>query len=562
MSQFVQFAEVADLIGKVSSKIEKVTTLSHYLSGLSDSDLALASLFFTGNVFAMSSNQKLNVGVGIVRDALKISADIDEDEYKQIFLKYSEPGETAEAILSKLGLEQEDSLSLRDAKDFYDEISEIGSTKTKASKLATLYTRVSPLTAKYITKIMIGDLRIGLKEAMVEDALAQAFFCAEDDDEIKIKKNKKKFVQDVKWANMLTGDIGEVAILVKQDNLSDARLHIFNPIKSMLATAEATADDIHKRMKDSAWYADDKYDGIRAQSHKLGSQIRIFSRDLNDITLQFPDIKEHLEEIDHDFILDGEIVGMDGDTILPFFKLQQRLGRKEVSDEILKQIPARYMVFDLIYLDGKTYLNSEYKIRRKVLEEFIKNNTSIMMSNLIEVSSIEEIKKAFVNSKKRNNEGLVLKDPKSTYKPGKRGISWLKYKETLEPIDAVITGVEFGHGRRREDLSDYTFSIWNRSRSKLITLGKVYSGVADADVRRLTEYFKEITIKDHGRYRDVEPKVVIEVQYESIQKSERNESGFALRFPRITKLRMHDKGIEDIDDLNRVEEIWKKFTNK
>lgn len=560
MGKFIEFAKAADEISDKSSKLKKVDILSKYLADLSEQDLSLVCVYFTGNAYPQSSSKKLNIGVGIVRDALILLTGIDESEYKETYLKFGEPGELAEYLLEKETKDKiNDTLSLKQLSEFFENIVETGSTKSKSQLLADLYKNISPLSAKYITKVMIGDLRIGLKEAMVEEAIAKAFLPINEENKEEERKLMKRFLNEVKRSNMLAGDIGEVAILAKENCLAESKLHIFNPIKCMLATAEATSEDIHKRMKKSSWYADDKYDGIRAQVHKLGTQVKIFSRDLNDITLQFPEVEYSIRSINHDFILDGEIVAMDGETVLPFFKLQQRLGRKDIKTSMLEEIPAKYMVFDLLYLDGKTYLDVDYSDRRAQLEAFLKDKALVTLSNLVEISTEEEVKNAFRASKERGNEGLVIKDPKSKYKPGKRGVSWLKYKETLEPIDAVITGVEFGHGRRRNDLSDYTFAVWNKSRTKLLNLGKVYSGITDAQVDFLTKHFKKTTIIDHGRFREVEPEIVIEVQYESIQKSDRNESGYALRFPRITKLRTNDKNINDIDDINRVGEIWRKF---
>lgn len=559
MSLFIDFAKTAEEISNNSSKLTKVTVLSNYLTNLDETDLAKATIWFTGSAFARKDSKKLNVGKAIIRDALIIASHLNsKEEYDKLYLEYGETGDMAEVIFK--GKTVSANLDLEQIQKYFNDFVEINSTKQKSASLSTFLKKLSPLEAKYLIKIMLGDLRIGLQESLVEDAIAEVFYSGERRSEKgSPTKEYKNFANSVKWANMLMGDIGAVSKLALYNKLDEAKMNLHHPLKCMLASAEATVDDLVLRMKNKEWYADDKYDGIRAHIHKTNDKITIYSRDLNDITLVFPDINWYVSKLVGEVLLDGEIIAFKDNRIQPFFLLQKRLGRKNVDKHVLNEAPAILFIYDILYQDGEVLLDKSFEERRARIDKMEINTPGIRKSDIVLVKDPKDIMKAFKASKSRGNEGLVLKDPKSTYKPGKRGINWLKYKETLEPIDVVVTGVEFGEGRRKDELSDYTVSVWDETRRNLVTLGKVYSGANDASVTELTELFKNITIKNHGKYRDVEPRVIFEIQYESIQKSTRHKSGFALRFPRITKIRTNDKGLEDIDDMKRVEEIWKKF---
>ena len=553
------FSEICEEIGSISSKLSKVVVLSNYLKELSDTDLSLACVYFTGNAFPTRDTRKLNLGSQMIKKALAQAVNMTSEEdfrkINDISVSISEPGDMAKQVLEEFrkGKNVLEEFSLENAKFFFNSIFETKGSIAKINLLTDLYSHLSATTAKYTTKILAGDLRIGLKEASVEEAIAKAF---------------DQKASDVKNANMLIGNIGEVAVKAKNNDLQNITLTPFWPVKAMLATPAEDGNEIINRMGEHLW-VEDKYDGVRCQVHKFGNEIKLFSRDQNEITNQFPEIVEYISIIPNNIILDGEIMAFRNNEIMRFFFLQQRLGRKTVTDEIKKEIPLAYFVYDILYLDDEELLNKSIRERRELAEKILGttldtqyNNTKykgIHFSHKEEINGLDELEKAFDAAKSRVTEGLMVKKPESTYKPGRRGIDWLKYKKALEPLDVVITGVEYGHGKKRGFLSDYTFAVRELKTGELVNIGKAFSGVTDEEIKMLTEMFLKTTLEVFGRFRTVKPEIVLEITFESIQRSKRHKSGFALRFPRITKIRLNDKGINEINTLEDVEKMYHKY---
>ncbi|HJZ48542.1 MAG TPA: hypothetical protein VKE41_15305, partial [Roseiflexaceae bacterium] len=327
-----------------------------------------------------------------------------------------------------------------------------------------------------------------------------------------------------------------------------------------------------------AFFVEDKYDGIRAHVHKSGDRLAIYSRTLDQITHRFPELHAPLLALPGEFILDGELLAAQNGRILPFKDLQPRLGRKTVGDELLAQAPVIYIAYDLLYQDGEVLLEHPFEERRARLERLLdqqsdketrRQGDKEIASTLISLSplrpvSVSQIKRCddiididplFEAARARGNEGLMIKDPASAYKPGRRGREWLKVKKALATLDVVVTAVEVGYGKRRHVLSDYTFAVRaGPDDPTLLNVGKAYSGLTDAEIAELTEWFKAHTIKDFGRVRLVEPKIVLEVAFDIVQPSARHKSGYALRFPRIVRIR-DDKPVEEIDTLENVRRL-------
>jgi DNA ligase-1 len=417
-------------------------------------------------------------------------------------------------------------------------LSETRGTKNKIGLLTIVLRQATPSEAKYLVKLLAGDLRIGLKEGLVEDAIARAF---------------GQPLADVSYANMLLGDIGETAVRARRADLRDVSMRLFHPIKFMLATPAADLGDIARTMP-AEFIVEDKFDGIRAQAHVTTDRVAIYSRTMDEITQRFPELLAPLSKLATDVIIDGEIVPAQDDAILPFSELQKRLGRKNVGQHLLTTIPVILVAYDLLYASGKVLINLSLAERRKVLEQLVPKNGPLRLSEgklFREVASLDE---EFSGARARGNEGLMIKSPASLYKPGRRGRDWLKLKRAIATLDVVVTAVEVGHGKRRNLLSDYTFAV-RRSMDddELLNIGKAYSGLTDLELTELTEWFREHTIREfaHGRVRLVEPRIVIEVTFDKVQPSKRHKSGFALRFPRILRLRP-DKTANDIDTLDTV----------
>src|SRR5437667_1924529 len=419
----------------------------------------------------------------------------------------------------------------------------IRATNSKLEK-TRLLDRLSPREAKYIGKILTGDLRIGLRAGLVEEGIAKAFGAP---------------LPDVSWASMLTGDIGEVALLARLGELRSAQLRLMHPLQCRLACPKEDGAAMMRRGGGEAW-VEDKYDGIRGQLHKEGDRVVLYSRDLNEVTAAFPEVVAAAGAVPHDVLLDGELLAYKDGAVLPFFELQHRLGRKVVSAELLTEVPVIFVAFDLLSLDGRTLLTEPLRERRRLLEA-LDLPSPFMLAYLIRALDAAELDRIFDGARQRNNEGLMVKDPESRYTPGRRGLGWLKLKKALATLDVVVTGVEVGHGKRKNVLSDYTFAVYDEASDRLVNIGKAYSGLTDAEIAKMTDHFKSITVRDYGRFRLVQPEVVLEVAFDAIMESGRHNSGYALRFPRIKRIRT-DKTPRQIDTLDSVARLYRAFTRE
>jgi DNA ligase-1 len=378
-------------------------------------------------------------------------------------------------------------------------------------------------------------MRTGVQEGVLQAAVAQAF---------------EKPLALIQRTQLLVGDLDEVAVLAKRNNLQSAKFRLFHPIQFMLATPQETAEIAIKSMSGRSFFAEDKLDGIRAQIHKSADRIAIYTRTMDRTDESFPDVVQAMNKIPGDFLLDGEIVPWCDGCVMPFAHIQKRLGRKNLTPAIIRENPAVFIAFDILYRDGQLLMDEPLRQRRRILEEL---SPLLLLTSLCSVSSADEITTCFSASRNRRNEGIVLKDPDSAYSPGRRGKAWLKIKTHLPTLDCVVTAAEYGHGKRKNVLSDYTFAVW--SGDQLVNIGKAYSGVTDDEIAQLTEVFHKLSLQQRGHIHLVQPQLVLEVAFDQIQKSDRHASGYALRFPRIKKIRW-DKKPEDADQLQRVAELY------
>jgi DNA ligase-1 len=396
--------------------------------------------------------------------------------------------------------------------------------------------------ARYFAKLLGGELRIGLKEAQVEEAVARAF---------------GRPLAAVRHANLLRGDVGEVAVLARRDALDSATLALFHPLGFMLAQPMATAGEIVATMP-GQFVVEDKYDGIRVQAHVDGDTVRLYSRTLDEITRGYPDVVASLKGLGSGLVLDGELLAVDPEQprrARPFVALQRRLGRKAPSAEMMAAVPTAFVAYDILAVQSTLVIQSSYRDRRVMLESLSWRDDGAFVAPYLLVSREEEVDAAFERARANGNEGLVAKDLNSPYTPGRRGKTWIKLKRALATLDVVVTGVERGHGRRNGVLSDYTFAVRaSESDPMLLNVGKAYNGLTDVEIAELTERFKAITTQQFGRFHAVRPEVVLEVTFDVVQKSARHKAGYALRFPRIVRVR-DDKPPTEIDTLQRVREL-------
>jgi DNA ligase-1 len=530
------FAQTASAIAGTTSKLKKIGFLAEYIRTLNEDDLRAACVFFTGRPFALTDARTLNVGWSALMNAVQQISDASDEDIHQIYLERGDLGEMAERLLASHSAEG--TLSPAEVATKFSELVKISGAANKLPTLLDLFRFLTPEEAKYVVKIITGDLRIGLKENTVEESIAKAFDRPAD---------------AVRRANMILGDIGETAVLAKRDELDQLKLAMFRPLKFMLATPAETEDEIFATFPD-AFFVEDKYDGIRGQLHVHENRAALYSRTLDDVGHQFPEIIAAAQTLATSFIVDGEIVAFKDGQVLPFALLQTRLGRKRPPPELIAEIPVALMMFDVLSYEGGNLLDEPLSQRKKILET-LQLAGPLHVAPFILLEDRVELEPFFEQAALRRNEGLMLKDARSSYLPGKRGMSWLKWKKALATLDVVVTGVEFGHGRRRDVLSDYTFAVQHDG--KLLNIGKAYSGLTDREIAEMTEFFKQHTVEDLGRFRFVEPIVVLEVAFNGIQKSNRHASGYALRFPRIVRIRT-DKGTLDIDKIETVEKLYNR----
>ena len=572
--QFSLFVETCEKIRSTTKKNEKIDIISNYITNLDETSLSIAVLFLSGRALPIGSTKTLNIGFTTIMESLSEIAMLDIKDIQNIHLKHGDIGAMAEYAVSKKHVislfNQQERISLSYVYHQFKKIANIsgsGSNKNKKNILKGLLIACSPLESKYLIKIITGEMRIGSVEGLVEIALSRAF---------------DRELQYIREAMLISGDISQVAVLAKKNILHNAIMRPFVPVSFMLADVMFSAEEIINYYN-KPLICEYKYDGIRLQMHKFDNKVRLFSRNLVDITYAFPElVKAAIESTIRtpdtttihnqvDFILDGELIALKNDRPLHFQELQKRLRRKNVTDDITTEIPIYYIVYDIMYFKDNQVLKKSLLDRKNILST-ISFKKPIINSSYKILDSIEQIIAIFNESKDIGHEGLVVKDPLSQYHPGKRGRYWMKLKKELDTIDAVIVIAEYGHGKRAGVLSDYTFAVIDEDEddknlnnnnnnnylvnSRLKTIGKAYSGLTDKEIDEMTERLREIIIEDNSNRILVKPEIVLEVAFDTIQKSDRHNSGFALRFPRIKNIRT-DKGLKDIDTLEKVRQIYK-----
>ncbi|HEX8411123.1 MAG TPA: ATP-dependent DNA ligase [Thermoanaerobaculia bacterium] len=527
------FAKTANAIAATTKKSEKERILAAYLLTLDDASLERAVVFFSGSPFPRRDERVAGVGGAAIGDAVVDATGRTHDEVWEPWPKYADPGDT---IAESFPDDPSRDITLVELGEYFDRIASTQGATAKKDVLAELLRKVNAQGARYIVKILTRELRIGLVEGLVESSIAKAF---------------GRKLDAVRQANMFTGDIGATALLAKSDALTTAKMALFQPFAFMLAQPEEDPAAIVQALGAGA-FADDKYDGIRAQIHTDGAtEVRIYSRTLDNVTHRFPEIADAARALGRSLILDGEIVAF-SDRILPFAIIQKRLGRRQVSAKLMNDAPVVFFTFDLLFLDGEPLFETPLSERLEKLRGLIREG-AIRPSHQSPIRDAAHVDELFDAARARANEGLVVKDPRSIYTPGRRGKSWLKYKKALATLDCVVTYAQWGNGRRRAVLSDLTFAVLRDG--ELVNIGKAYSGLTDVEIAAMTEHFKNTTIDVHGPVHRVQPTVVLEIAFDRIQESKRHKAGYALRFPRIVRIR-DDKTAEQVSTIDEVRRIY------
>jgi DNA ligase-1 len=590
-------ARACEAITGTAKKLLKTGIVADYLKSRLTDEAAVSAVFLSGQAFPVWEETTLQVGGRALWKIVAELAGKDEAELTEAYRRHGDLGSVAGEVLPERA---DQGLGVLEVDRTFRQIAAARGPAAKAAMGRDLIARATPLEAKYVIKIMTGDLRIGLKESLVEDAIARAYGTT---------------LGQVQRANMLLGDIGETVRLASRGMLAQAEMRLFHPLGFMLASPVASPAAGLSYFPEAA--VEDKYDGIRAQAHVAGGEVKFFSRTRDEITESFPELPEALAGLPKDAILDGEIVAWDYPQELsstqpvvvgaaseasehqavtlgrarPFSVLQQRLGRKKVSDKMLREVPVAFLAFDVLYAGTELVIDRPLRERAGILDALLAAprkslnhkeyrgsqngapsqgtlafdsgqapriaEAGIIRAPVFLVSSAEELENLFLAAQERGNEGLMIKDLHSAYTPGKRGKAWLKMKRELATLDVVVPAVEYGHGKRIGVLSDYTFALWDGDR--LVNIGKAYSGLTDVEIAEMTRWFLDHTVEDQGFRRVVEPKIVLEVAFNNMMQSDRHESGYALRFPRIVRLRP-DKSADEADTIETATKIFEKQT--
>jgi DNA ligase 1 len=623
---FLQLAELADVLAATSSRLKKRAAIAEAIAAVhaqSAEEAGLFALYLAGQPFSEADPRKLNAGGAVLSRIVAVISHATEAAMTEAYRRHGDLGAATHDLFVDAKHVPLPTLTFLDLHDAFARASVAKTTAIRQAVLTDLLTRSTPVEAKYLIKLMLGDMRIGVKQSLVEEAIAVA---------------AEASVADVRNAVMLQADLACATEMAFARTLHDARMRLFHPLGFMLASPVETPEEAvvrfakipaesdastpppthvepnpHSISADAYLITDqeevspeaihiqaqieDKYDGMRVQLHcgdpTQPGRVALYSRNREDVTESYPEIAEAFAKIASGaIILDGELLAWDvrGQRALPFAVLSPRIGRKRVSNDVRTATPVVFMAFDVLYAGDSLLLDLPLRERRNRLEAIAEHLLAVTLSPLalpasadtglfagandIEQAGVqrlllspvslaysaEDLDHAYNAARERGNEGVMIKAADSIYQPGRRGLSWVKLKRQLGTLDVVITGAEYGHGKRSQFLSDYTFAI-RGPEGDLLNVGKAYSGVTDAEIVELTAWLKDHTLEDHGHFRTVEPGIILEVAFNNVMRSSRHASGFALRFPRILRIRT-DKPLEEIDTLERVEEIYQSQPDK
>jgi DNA ligase-1 len=628
MALFREVADLAEILAGEPGRLKKRAAIAEAIAAIhaaapESEDAGLFALYLAGTPFAEADSRKLNAGGALLSKALLSVSGTTSIALTAAYKRHGDLGAAAFDLLKASGARThirksghgapgsstqraktfhgnpgtEVGLTLEEMAEAFAAMAVAKTTAARAALVEGLLRRSTPLEAKYLLKLMSGDMRIGVKQSLVEEAIAVAA-----SEPMSENPGHPVSVAAVRHAVMLEADLAVAVRRAFAGTLDEARMRLFHPLGFMLASPVDSPEEAVERFAGKQGAAtveaflEDKYDGMRAQVHcgdaEQPGRVVIYSRNRDDVTESFPDLAEAFASVREPLIFDGEILGWDLKTAraLPFAVLGQRIGRKRVSNQWRQQVPVVFMAFDLMYAGGALILNLPLSERRNRLEavaerlvETVRSPLTVderkdaaqaamflesdgdgvdrlMISPARLVQSAEDIGRAYADARARANEGVMLKAATSEYQPGRRGLAWVKLKRELATLDVVVTGAELGHGKRAGILSDYTFAVRGAD-GELLNVGKAYSGLTDAEIAEMSAWMMEHTLEDQGYFRTVEPLMVLEVAFNNIMRSSRHASGFALRFPRIIRIRT-DKPVSEIDTVERVEEIYQSQVDK
>src|SRR3989338_3154600 len=547
---YKELADVYSELEKTTKRLEKTEIISNFFKRVLVGDIRKVVYLLKGSIYAQWEGDKLGVSERLIIKIISESSGINQSEIEKLWKKLGDLGKVAEEVLGK---KKQSTLSSKKLtlKKVFENLRKLssfegsGTVSKKISLVVELLNNANPLEARYIVNTIVNDLRVGVASGVIRDSIAKAF--DKDADEVENVYN-------------LTTDYGETAELAMQNKMH-GNLTPGKPIRLQLAIRTESIEEALKAVGKPA-QCEFKIDGFRLQIHFDGRETKLFTRSMENVTKQFPDVVKTVtgNVKGQDFILDSEVVGHKDEIYLPFQNISQRIKRKYDIENTAKNFPVEVDIFDVVYHNGKNLMNSPLSDRRKLLEKIVNQKSGkIILTRKIISGNEEEIERFYSEALQRGTEGLMLKNLEGAYKPGRYVNGWVKLKPVMEPLDLVITKAEWGEGKRSDWLSSFTVSC--KKGEEFLEMGKVGSGVKEKNegvkFSELTKELRRLIINDHGKTVEVKPKLIIEVSYEEIQKSPTYKSGFALRFPRILRVRS-EKDVEEINTLSDVERIYSR----
>lgn len=575
--QYQLLAKLYGELGSTTKRLEKTKILSDFLKTVPEEELQHVLLLVQGRVFPQWDQREIGIAARLMLKAITIATGISSEEIEKHWTDSGDLGETARQTIKRKQQATLFSQELNTEKVF-DNLQKLatlegqGTVDRKVKLLAELLTSASPEEAKYIVRTALADLRIGLGEGTLRDAITWS--CFGDDigitDSIPDEKREQynEVISIVQNSIDIANDFAKVAVIARTKGLlglSNVELQPKIPVKVMLYQKAKDFEDAFSTVGKPA-ALEYKYDGFRMQIHKTAGKITIFTRSLEDVTAQFPEVVNAIKEnISADnFILDAEAVGYDVKTgkYLPFQNISQRIKRKYDIAQMAKQFPVELAIFDVLFLKGKNLLQESFEQRRKLIEENVKQeDKKIIWAKQVITDNADEAQKFYEEALNLGNEGIMIKNLQGIYKPGSRVGYGVKIKPVMETLDVVIVGAEWGEGKRSQWLSSYVIAVKDES-GELVEIGRVGTGFKEKDeegvsFNQITELLKPDIINQEGKEVTVKPKIVLEINYEEIQASPTYSSGFALRFPRFVRLR-EDRGADEVSNISEVKELYDK----
>jgi len=563
---YKKLAELYESLGSTTKRLEKIDTLSKFLEHLSTEDREVIYLL-EGNIYPEYDERRIGISNQLAIKAISKATGTNSKKVIQEWKKLGDLGEVAKRLTSEKKQRTLASHTLTTKKVLENlrklhELEGKGTIDKKLSLITELLTSAEPVEALYLTRTLIGDLRIGTQESTIRESFAKAFFENVEDAPDKIQEAIDK-----------SNDTAEVFDYCKKRDIKELKrisMQIGKPIKAMLAQKVSTIEEGFKALG-TPCAIEYKYDGFRMIIHKKNSEIKLFTRSLENVTKQFPEVVEYIKQFvkGDSLILDSEAVGYDKKTkkYTSFQHISQRIRRKYHIEKLQKELPVEVNVFDILYYNGKTLLEEPFEKRAKLVRQIVINKPYKIISAKQIITSDENKAKEFYKEALRNNqEGVMMKNLKAPYKPGRRVGNMLKMKPEEKDLDLVITGAEYGKGKRSGWFSSFIISCKGKNSGEYLEIGKVGTGIVEKEESKednakvsfseLTEKIKPLIEKEGKDRVYIKPKIIVAITYQEIQKSPNYNSGWALRFPRITTLRP-DRGLHDIASLDDIEKDFK-----